>query len=160
MSIYKRLVRARLSQGVALVALASFAGQVPATARERRPVAAATIYPGDIIREQMLTDVEFPEAVASSVFVLNHEQIVGKVAKRTLLPGNPIPMNAIGIPRAVSIGSMVRLVFEEDGLEIATYASALQNGAVGDLISVRNLESGITLSGIIRPDGSIRVGPG
>ena len=38
---------------------------------------------------------------------------------------------------------MVRLVYEEGGLRITTYASALQAGAAGDLISVRNSESGL-----------------
>jgi flagellar basal body P-ring formation protein FlgA len=131
-----------------------------AAAGERRPVPNVTIYPGDIIREPMLSDADFPDAVASSVFATSHESIVGKIAKRTLLPGSAIPLNAIGVPRVVSIGAMVRLVYEEDGLEISTYASALQNGAAGDVISVRNTESGVTISGVIRPDGSIHVGPG
>lgn len=147
---------------IALVALGGIAqAALPALADgQRRPVAAVTIYPGDIIRENMLTDATFPDAAASAVFATSHAAIVGKVAKRTILPGNPFPTNAIGIPRIVSIGSMVRLVFEEDGLQISTYASALQNGAAGDVISVRNMESGVTLSGVIRPDGSIHVGPG
>ncbi len=134
------------------------ASWVPSQALERRPVAAVTIYPGDVIREQMLTDGDVADG--GSVFASNHNMLVGKVAKRTLLPGSPIPINAVGVPRLVSIGSMVRLVYEEGGLQISTYASALQNGAAGDIISVRNLESGVTLSGIIESDGSIHVGPG
>ena len=55
---------------------------------------------------------------------------------------------------------MVRLVFEEGDLTISTYASALQGGAAGDVISVRNLESGFTLSGVIAPDGTIHVSNG
>jgi flagella basal body P-ring formation protein FlgA len=84
--------------------------------------------------------------------------LIGKVARRTLLPGQAIPTNAIGEPRLVTTGAMVRLVFEEDGLMIVTYASALQGGGAGDVISVRNLESGLTISGIVRADGSIHVG--
>jgi flagella basal body P-ring formation protein FlgA len=158
------LVLIRFARHLASVAIAGFiaagSAAMPATAMERRPVATVTIYPGDVIREQMLTDADFPDAVASSVFVSNHSMIVGKVSKRTILPGSPIPINAIGVPRVVSIGAMVRLVYEEDGLQISTYASALQNGAAGDVISVRNMESGVTLSGVVRADGSIHVGPG
>lgn len=143
---------------VALAGLLPLTG--PAFAKQRRPVSTITIYPGDIIRDQMLVDAEFPDADGNGVFANDRGQLVGKAAKRTLLPGNPIPLNAVGIPKIVSIGAMVRLVFEEDGLEIATYATALQSGAAGDVISVRNMESGVTLSGTIRPDGSIRVGPG
>lgn len=133
---------------------------LPALAKQQRPVSTVTIYPGDIIRDQMLVDSDFPDAIANGVFANDRSQLVGKAAKRTLLPGNPIPLNAVGIPKIVTIGAMVRLVFEEDGLEISTYATALQSGAAGDVISVRNMDSGVTLSGVIRPDGSIRVGPG
>ena len=129
-------------------------------AAERRPVPAITIYPGDIIRESMLTDADFPDAVASTAYVFNRSMLVGKVARRTLLPGQAIPFNAIGEPKLVTTGAMVRLVFEEDGLTIVTYASALQGGAAGDVISVRNLESGLTISGTIKADGSIHVGAG
>jgi len=51
-------------------------------------------------------------------------------------------------------------VFAEGGLMISTYGSALQAGAVGDVIPVRNLESGLTVSGTIEDDGSVRVGNG
>ncbi len=80
--------------------------------------------------------------------------VVGKVARRTLLPGQAIPTNAVGEPKLVTIGATVRVVYKEDGLTIATYASALQAGAVGDVVSVRNIESGLTISGIVQRDGS------
>jgi flagella basal body P-ring formation protein FlgA len=54
----------------------------------------------------------------------------------------------------------VRIVFQEGGLVITTYAAALQNGRVGDLVRVRNLDSGVTVSGTVLPDGSVRVSGG
>ncbi len=148
--------RSRLRRLFTLAIVVLSAGA--AAAAERRPVPAVTIYPGDVIRDQMITDADFPDAAASSAFASNRSMLVGKVARRTLLPGQSIPTNAIGEPKLVTVGAMVRLVYEEDGLRISTYASALQGGAAGDLISVRNMESGVTVSGIIGPDGSIHVG--
>ena len=145
---------------VPLFALAALVVALPAMAAERRPVAAITIYPGDVIREDMLADADFPDAVASSSFATNRSMLVGKVARRTLLPGQAIATNAIGEPRLVRIGAMVRLVYQDDGLTIQTYASALQNGAAGDIVAVRNSESGLTISGIVQADGSIHVGGG
>ena len=132
----------------------------PAAAAERRPVAAVTIYPGDVIREDMLADQDFPDALAGSSFASNRSMLVGKVARRTLLPGQAIATNAIGEPRLVRIGALVRVVYKDDGLVIQTYASALQNGAAGDMVSVRNSESGVTISGIVAADGSVQVGGG
>ena len=68
----------------------------PAIAAERRPVPAVTIYPGDVIREDQLADQDFPDAVASGAFASNRTMLVGKVARRTLLPGRAIPANSFG----------------------------------------------------------------
>ncbi|MCX8253454.1 Flagella basal body P-ring formation protein FlgA [Beijerinckiaceae bacterium RH AL1] len=135
-------------------------GLAPAAAAEHRPVPAVTIYPGDTIREEMLADQDFPESVASSAFVTNRSALVGKVARRTLLPGQAIPVSAVGEPRLVRIGALVRVVYKDDGLVIQTYAAALQNGAAGDVVAVRNSESGVTISGIVEADGSVHVGGG
>ncbi len=132
----------------------------PASAAQHLPVPAITIYPGDVIRESMLADKDFPDSVATTGFIDRRADLLGKVAKRTLLPGFAIVNNAVTMPKLVTIGAMVRLVFEEGGLNISTYASALQAGAAGDVISVRNLESGLTLSGVVAPDGSIHVSNG
>ena len=133
------------------------AGAGTAGAAERLPVPAVTIYPGDIIREAMLGEHDFNDGLAAAGFLARKADLVGKVAKRTLLPGQAIAANSVGLPKLVTIGAMVRLVYEEGGLTISTFASALQAGAAGDLVSVRNLESGITLSGVVAPDGTIHV---
>ena len=43
---------------------------------------------------------------------------------------------------------------------IVAYGSALQAGGVGDLIRVRNQDSGLVVSGRVQADGSIRVSEG
>ncbi len=96
-------------------------------------MAAATIYPGEIIREPMIADADFPDALASAAYATSRAQLIGKVARRTLLPGQAIPTNAVGEPKLVTIGATVRVVYKEDGLTIATYAAALQAGAAGDV---------------------------
>lgn len=130
-----------------------------AEAAQAIPVAAVTIYPGDVIRDGMLTERDLPDDFAGrSVTVLDHATLVGKTVRRTLLPGLPILINSVAEPKVVSVGAMVRVVYVDGDLNIATYASALQAGAVGDTIAVRNTESGLTISGVIEKDGSIRIG--
>ena len=143
-----------------LITLVGLGLVASASASERRPVAAVTIYPNDVIREDMLTETEVPEAAATSAYAFNRAVLVGKVARRTLLPGQAIPTSWVGEPKLVKIGAMVRLVYEDGGLTIQTYATALQGGAVGDVVSVRNMESGITISGVIQADGSVHLGSG
>lgn len=153
-----RLVCLRTIFALALTAVLFAAA--PLAAAEHLPVPAVTIYPGDIVRDGMLIDKDFPDTFADAGYINRRADLIGKVAKRTLLPGLAITSNSVALPKLVTIGAMVRLVFEEGGLLISTYASALQAGSAGDLISVRNLESGLTLSGVIAPDGTIHVSNG
>jgi flagella basal body P-ring formation protein FlgA len=124
------------------------------------PVPVITIYPGDVIKDDWLADRDFPAArgTSNSTVVTSRAAIAGKIARRTLLPGSPIPLSAVAYPKLVANGAKVRLVFEEGPLAITAYGIALQAGSAGDVIPVRNLASGMTVSGTVQADGSIRVG--
>src|SRR6516165_1909020 len=130
------------------------------------PVPALTIYPGDTIKDASIVERDFPtnfssnSSQAHSAFITERGAIIGKIARRTLLPGAPIPSNAVAEPKVVLNGAKVKLIFKEGGLMIMTYGAALQAGAAGDVVSVRNLDSGLTISGIVQPDGSIWVSGG
>lgn len=151
-----------LARGVVMllaIALLSCAG---AFAQERSlPVPVAVIYPGDIIRDAMLSEKSFGVgADAERSFFDSKGALVGKVARRTLLPDRPIPLVAVDSPKVVFVNAPVKIVFQEGGLVIIAYGSALQPGAVGDLIRVRNQDSGLVVSGRVQADGSIRVSEG
>lgn len=157
--LLRRRRRLRAAQ-LAVAAMASLVASL-AQADQSIPVPTLTIYPGDIIRDGMLTERTMPDEFAGrTVTVLDRAVLIGKTARRTLLPGLPVGVNAVGEPKVVTVGAMVKVVFNEGGLTISTYASALQAGAVGDVIPVRNMESGLTISGTIERDGSIKVNNG
>ena len=129
------------------------------TAPHAMPVPAQVIYPGDRISESMVFDSE-PAQNPTPGAIWDRADLVGKVARRTLLPGRPIPSIAVEEPRAVSTGGQVQLVYRQDGLTIVTTAQALQNGYVGQIVQVRNLDSGLVVSGVVQPDGAVRVNGG
>jgi flagella basal body P-ring formation protein FlgA len=125
------------------------------------PTPLATIYPGEVIRESMIEEKLLQAAKPlDGDLVASKEMTIGRMAKRTLLPQKPIPAAAIDSPRLIRIGAPVKIVFEESGLVIVAYGAALQSGAVGELIRVRNQDSGLVVSGRVQADGSIRVGEG
>jgi flagella basal body P-ring formation protein FlgA len=145
-----------------LFALAFVALAAPAGAASRGlPVPAQVIYPGDRISDAMLVDSLDPVQGAPPPNMLwDRADLVGKVARRTLLPGRPIPSIAVEEPRAVSTGAQVTLIYEQEGVSIATTAQALQNGYVGQVVQVRNLDSGLVVSGAVRADGAVVVNGG
>jgi flagella basal body P-ring formation protein FlgA len=155
----------RLRQWVArlaLIVLTEAHGVGVSRAEERiLPVPLATIYPGDIIRESMLGNKSFSDGVLSSGSLIDSKSLLlGKIARRTLLPDRPISVTAVGIPKIVAVNAQVKIVFDEGGLVITTYGAALQAGGVGDMIRVRNQDSGSVISGRVQSDGSVLVSDG
>jgi flagella basal body P-ring formation protein FlgA len=123
------------------------------------PVPQITIYPGDRITGDMLAERPFhPRAVARIQVHDNRQQLEGKVARRTLLPGQPVLANAVREPDVVVQGKPCLIVFQSGGLTITSYALALQSGGVGEMISLRNPDSGAIIRGMVRADGTISVG--
>ncbi|MER9295445.1 flagellar basal body P-ring formation chaperone FlgA [Mesorhizobium sp. M0621] len=116
------------------------------------------IYPGETIGLTALKQVTLiagkhkPDAV-----VTRAEDLDGKIAKRTLLPGRYIPSTAIREAWLVEQGASVQVFFIAGGLTISATAVTLQPGAAGDLVKVRNIDSGKILSGTVMADGTIQV---
>lgn len=136
----------------------------PAAAFAEEPLAPspkAVIYPGDVIRDDMLTDLPQGGARDSGgPFVTDRAFVVGKAARLTLLPGHAIPYAGVSNRKLVANGAEVKLVYAEGGLFIVTSGAALQDGSIGDFVRVRNSDSGVTVSGSVQPDGSVKVGGG
>jgi flagella basal body P-ring formation protein FlgA len=123
------------------------------------PVPRITLYPGDIIVNEMLVDRKIaPGSPKAGAVFETREPVLGKVARRTLLAGQPIPVNGIRDPYAITQGSPVLIVFEAEGVLITARGTALQSGGAGDPVSVRNVSSGAIIIGTARADGSVRVG--
>ncbi|MET3518691.1 flagellar basal body P-ring formation chaperone FlgA [Mesorhizobium abyssinicae] len=117
------------------------------------------IYPGETIELAALKQVTLipgkhkPDAVATLA-----QELQGKVAKRTLLPGRYIPTAAIRDAWLVEQGAAVQIYFTAGALTISASGVTLQPGAAGDLVKVRNVDSGKIISGTVMGDGTIMVG--
>ncbi|MGB3387253.1 MAG: flagellar basal body P-ring formation chaperone FlgA [Pseudaminobacter sp.] len=145
---------------VALAAgLALLGGAYAASAGETVTIPNRVIYPGETIEPSALKEValrqgkQAPEAVAMAA-----SDIEGKVARRTLLPGRYIPLSSIREAYVVEQGAPVQVVFVAGALTISATAVTLQPGSAGDMVKVRNIDSGKVLSGTVMADGSVRVG--
>jgi flagella basal body P-ring formation protein FlgA len=122
------------------------------------PVPNITIYPGDVIGDSLLVDKNFAVRPGQSWPVYkSRDELVGKVARRTLLPGKPIPLNSTREADVISQGRPVEIVFQSGGLTITGRAMPLQSGRVGDVLSLRNLDSGAMIKGTVQADGTVRV---
>ncbi|ATU96000.1 flagella basal body P-ring formation protein FlgA (plasmid) [Phyllobacterium zundukense] len=117
------------------------------------------IYPGQTIGNAGLQEKFFTiKASAAGQYVMSAEQLVGKVARRTLLPGQPILVTAVNEPNLIQRGVPVALVYNTGALVITAKGIPMEPGRSGDFVKVRNIDSGIIVSGTVLADGSIQVG--
>jgi len=127
-------------------------------AQETAPVPIRVIYPGETITHASLQDAKLKRGSKLTVdMAASPEEIVGKVTRRTLLPGRTIPLAALRESFLVENGTPVEVRFVSGGMTIATTAVPLQDGAAGDMIKIRNMDSGTTFMGVVLADGTVQV---
>ncbi|WP_163267299.1 flagellar basal body P-ring formation chaperone FlgA [Chelativorans alearense] len=131
----------------------------PAAAQETVVVPVRVIYPGETVSADVLDEVllRHPRSGMAAIARLP-EDLDGKVARRTLLPGRLVPLSSVREPYLVEKGAAVTVVFSEGALTISLLAVSLQSGAAGDLVKLRNADSGAVITGIVMGDGTVRVG--
>jgi len=144
-------------------AIAAAAGLVlwaaAASAAEIVLVPNRVIYPGETVDLSALREVVLkPGKAVPDAVAVRADELDGKVARRTLLPGRYIPVNSVREAWLVEQGAAVQAVFIAGGLTISATAVTLQPGAAGDRVKVRNVDTGKVFSGTVMADGSIRVG--
>ncbi|AVA20324.1 MULTISPECIES: flagellar basal body P-ring formation chaperone FlgA [unclassified Rhizobium] len=116
-----------------------------------------TIYPGDIISSGQLEEVDVTNPNLTGDYAKRIRDVTGLVSKRTLLPGRTISISALRQPFAVTRGSNIRLVMSMGSMTITAAGTPLDDGAVGDSVRARNLDSGIIVNGTVLENGTIRV---
>ncbi|MEM8801282.1 MAG: flagellar basal body P-ring formation chaperone FlgA [Pseudomonadota bacterium] len=119
-------------------------------------VATRVVRPNSVISENdfAVAEKSVSGALASS------ERIAGLEARVTLYPGRPIMPEHVGPPAVVERNQPIKLIFRQGSLTISTDARALSRGGVGDVIRAMNLASRTTVSGVILPNGTIKVTSG
>lgn len=139
--------------------LALLAFTPPASAEDVAVVTNRVVYPGETIGADALREVPIKNGKRDLSTVATFvEQIDGKVARRTLLPGRFIAINSVRDAYLIEQGAAVQVMFEHGGLTISATAVTLQPGSAGDVVKVRNMDSGSVFTGTVMADGSIRVG--
>ncbi|MGO9485848.1 MAG: flagellar basal body P-ring formation chaperone FlgA [Rhodomicrobium sp.] len=120
------------------------------------PALKVTAYPGETITAEMVVLVPAGHQTVLGNIVTEKESLIGKMARRTLMPGLPIPMNALREPYAVHQGKTVSLIFQSGTITITGVAVALESGSTGEIVNARNPDSGTVIRGVVQADGSLR----
>ena len=84
-------------------------------------------------------------------------EVVGLEAKVVLYAGRPVVLEHLGAPALVGRNDLITLVYVSHGLEIRTEGRALERASAGDRVSVMNLASRKTVSGVVVAPGVVEI---
>lgn len=114
---------------------------------------------GDVIREE---DVEWQKMPISRInrdTVLEVDQLVGKSPVRGLMAGRAIKADEVQSPPIVLRRTPVQMQYQSDFISISAIGTAMEDGAMGQKIKVRNDDSGIILDARVTARGRVEVAP-
>jgi flagella basal body P-ring formation protein FlgA len=86
--------------------------------------------------------------------------VIGMQLKRQIQAGVPIPVSELMQPTQITRGDPVRLQLEVGALSLTGQGVALESGAIGERIRVRNVSTQAVLEAEVVGPGVVRVVPG
>ncbi len=93
-----------------------------------------TVGPGDVA--EGLVEIADPRAH----YLRSRSEAVGNLLRRTVTPGDPLTRECITPPFLIRSGETVKIRMRHGSIALAALARAEQNGKLGQVIRVRNLE--------------------
>ena len=119
-------------------------------------VAARPLDRGTILAPEDMV-LQTVRVLRSQAIASGPEEAVGRELQKSLPAGDPIPLNILAVPPILKRGDPVLIVFRRKGFLIEVRGEALDGGAAGDLVRVRNLQSRAVLRGVLIGPGRVEV---
>jgi flagella basal body P-ring formation protein FlgA len=120
-------------------------------------VAAANLAPNSTLTAAQLTRGRADAFAGNSGLITDPRQVEGKILRVGLMAGAPILSPLLDLPVAVHRGQKVMLTLTDTEMTLKTTATALDDGRVGDTITVENADSQKTLRATVARDGGVEI---
>lgn len=120
-------------------------------------VAAQPLVRGTQVEADMLSRTERDVAQLPYGYFTRQKAVLGQVLQRNLSPGKVLTPGVLRPPLLVRRGQVVTLAAGADGFSVTTQGVALQDGARGALVRVRNSRSKRVVQGVVTGSGQVQV---
>ena len=121
------------------------------------PVLRRQVRSGEVITAEDIDLSKLPVRNVRKNTVTDSRQLIGKSPKRVISQGRPIRQEEIANPAILLKGAHITMIYKTRNLEITTLGEALESGAKGDVIRVKNLSSRQVIDGIVETSGRVHV---
>ena len=123
------------------------------------PVLTHRLLPGAIVVASDFQNLRLRAATVRGEIVQAPAQAIGRAARRTLMPGQPLALADFGAPELVTKGARVSMQLLNGGLTLLANGQAMEAGALGDRVSVLNPTSRAVIEAEVIGPGRVRVLP-
>lgn len=121
------------------------------------PVLKRSIKNGNIINA---ADIEWVTYAATSVprhALLDTDTMIGATPRRLITAGNVIKADDLEMPKMVSRGDVVMMVYQKDGMYLTAKGRALEDGLSGQTIKVSNMGSNRQIQARVTANNQVTV---
>ncbi|HXC26342.1 MAG TPA: flagellar basal body P-ring formation chaperone FlgA [Stellaceae bacterium] len=120
-------------------------------------VASTNLAPNTALTASELTRGRADAFAGNGGLITDPRQAEGKILRTGVTAGAPILSLQLDLPISVHRGQRVMLTLNDPGMTIKTTATALDDGRVGDTITVQNADSQKTLRATVARDGGVEI---
>ena len=123
------------------------------------PVLNRHMMPGEIIAERDIAWQRVSTRRATTTAISRLDELVGQTPRRPIASGQPIRMTDVVPDYLVQKGDVVTILLQNGKMTLTARGSALQRGARGDVIRVRNSQSRRTVEAQVASPDTVIVRP-
>ena len=113
------------------------------------PVLAHPLPANSLIRQEDLIIIDMPKSHVGRRVIVDISKIIGFASRRDLRTNDPVTLQDIIEPILVNKGDLVTVLIKTDGLELSTSGKAMDNGSMGTIIRILNLNSNRVISAVV-----------
>jgi flagella basal body P-ring formation protein FlgA len=121
------------------------------------PVARRLIKNGEVLKSEDITKIKTKTTNIAHNIVLSEEKLVGMEVKNVISSGRYFKQTDVRRPPVVFVNDVITMVYQSDNLTVKTIGIAMEEGAIGDRIRVKNEKTGSEINAKIIDKNSVQV---
>lgn len=106
------------------------------------PTFSHNISKGEIISDKDIAFMQVDKAATRYGIATDVSELIGKSPVRQVVEGKPVMLSSISEPKIITKNKVVTVIYQNSALTIQSTAAAVEDGAKGEFIKFKNVESG------------------